>query len=81
LNPNPAPEFLGIKFIIIGEYPMVLARDRNYVSVVDLDSKTLVNLFVAPIEVDLMSTFYLDVIETEENFEIYTIEYVKGSIS
>lgn len=62
MNPNPAPEFLGLKLLpAIGRNPMLLLRDREHVSVVDFVSGTLVNLFLSPIEVDQMSSFFLDV--------------------
>ena len=60
---------------------MLLLRDREHVSVVDFVSGTLVNIFLSPIEVDQMSAFYLDVTENNSIYEIFTIEYVKGSKS
>jgi hypothetical protein len=82
LNPNPAPEFLGLAlFPTLGGNPLLLVRDRQHVSVVDVTSGTLVNLFSSPIDVDLMSAFYLDVREEDGKYEIFTLEYVKGSIS
>ena len=82
LNPNPAPEFLGLKLLpTIEGNPLLLVRDRQHVSVVDVTSGTLVNLFSSPIDADLMSAFYLDVREEDEKYEIFAIEYVKDSIS
>ena len=82
LNPNPAPQFLGLKLLLaIGRNPMLLVRDREHVSVVDFVSGTLVNLFFSPIEVDQMSAFYLDVTRNNGIYEIFTIEYIKGAKS
>ena len=83
MNPNPAPEFLGLALLpTLGGNPLLLVRDRQHVSVVDVTSGTLVNLFSSPIDVDLMSAFYLDVRREEDGkYEIFTLEYVKGSIS
>ena len=82
MNPNPAPEFLGLALLpTLGGNPLLLVRDRQHVSVVDVTSGTLVNLFSSPIDVDLMSAFYLDVREEDGKYEIFTIEYAKGSIS
>ena len=82
LNPNSAPEYLGLRLLpTTEENPLLLVRDRQHISVVDVTNSILVNLFSSPIDVDLMTSFYLDVIEQDGQFEIFTIEYVKGSIS
>jgi hypothetical protein len=82
LNPNIDPEFLGLRLLPTnGENPLLLVRDRQHVSVVDVNSGTLVNLFSSPIDVDFMSAFYLDVRKEDGKYEIFTIEYVKDSIS
>ena len=60
---------------------MILVRDREHISVVDVTTGTVVNLFSSPIEVDQMSAFYLDVREENGKYEIFTMEYVKGSLS
>ena len=54
---------------------MLLERDREHVSVVDFTSGILVNLFSSPLDVELMSEFYLDVREEDGKIEIFTIEY------
>jgi hypothetical protein len=83
MNPNPNPEFLGIRLLPLygGEDPLILVRDREHISVVDVTTGTVVNLFSSPIEVDQMSAFYLDVREENGKYEIFTMEYVKGSLS
>ena len=66
---------MGLKvFPNIEENPLLLVRDRLHVSVVDVTSGTLVNLFYAPIYAGLMSAFYLDVTEENEKYEIFAIE-------
>jgi hypothetical protein len=66
---------LGLKvFPNIEENPLLLVRDLLHVSVVDVTSGTLVNLFYAPIYASLMSAFYLDVTEENEKYEIFAIE-------
>ena len=75
LNPNPAPEFLGLRlFPNTEENPLLLVRDRQHVSVVDVTNFTLVNLFSSPIYDDLMSAFYMDVRQENGNYEIFAIE-------
>jgi hypothetical protein len=64
LNPNPSPDFFGLRLLpTIEENLLLLVRDRQHISVVDVNSSILVNLFSSPIDVDLMSAFYLDVID------------------
>ena len=58
---------------------MLLVRDRQHVSVVDVASATVVNLFSSPLDADFMTAFYLDVTFEDGKYEIHTIEYVKGS--
>ena len=51
LNPNPAPEFLGLRLFPVkgGEDPLILVRDREHISVVDVSTGTVVNLISSPI--------------------------------
>jgi hypothetical protein len=82
LNPNPSPEYFGLRILpAIGGNPLLLVRDRENVSVVDFTSGILVNLFSSPLDVDIMSEFYLDVREEDGRYDIFAIEYLKGSIS
>ena len=82
LNPNPSSEYLGLRLLSpLGGNPLLLVRDRKHVSVVDVTSGILVNLFSSPLDVDMMSEFYLDVREEGGRYEIFAIEYLKGSIS
>ena len=79
LNPNPSPDYLGLRLLpTSGENPLLLVRDRQHVSVVDVAIGTVVNLFSSPLDADLMTAFYLDVTVEEGKYEIHTIEYVKG---
>jgi hypothetical protein len=57
---------------------MLLVRDRQHVSLVDVASGTVVNLFSSPLDADLMSAFYLDVTVEDGKYDIFTIEYVEG---
>jgi hypothetical protein len=82
LNPNPSPEYLGLRLLPpMGVNPLLLVRDRKLISVVDFTSGILVNLFSSPLDVELMSEFYMDVREEDGMYEIFAIEYLKGSIS
>jgi hypothetical protein len=80
LNPNPTPDFLGLRLLpTTGENPLLLVKDLQHVSVVDVASGTLVNLFSSPIDDGIiMSEFYLDVREEEGIIDIFTIEYTQG---
>ena len=80
LNPNPSPAYLGLRLLpTAGGSPLILVKDRQHVSVVDVASGTLVNLFSSPIDAGIiMSEFYLDVREEDGKVEIFTIEYTQG---
>ena len=79
LNPNPSPDFLGLRLLpTAGGTPLLLVKDRQHVSVVDITCGTLVNLFSSPIDdIIIMSEFYLDVREEDGKIEIFTIEYTE----
>jgi hypothetical protein len=80
LNPNSSPEYLGLRLLpTAGGTPLLLVKDRQQVSVVDVASGTLVNLFSSPIDDGIiMSEFYLDVREEDGKIEIFTIEYTQN---
>ena len=79
MNPNPNPQFLGLRLLpTIKETPLLLVRDSEYVSMVDVTSGTHVNLISSPLDMEIRSAFYLDVREEDGIYQIFTIEHVKG---
>ena len=78
LNPNSS-EFLGLRILpSVKENPLILVRDREHVSVVDVTTGNQVKLFSSPLDIDIMSGGYLEVREEHGIYEIYTIEHVKS---
>ena len=62
----------------VKENPLLLVRDREHVSVVDVTTGTQVKLFSSTLDIDRVSAGYLEVREENGIYEIYTIEHVRG---